>query len=124
MNVEFLIPFIALLLSFSWISCSKAISERNLDFIPLYDTGFFNMMLGIIVLCVLIGLIISWVNAGFLVFLAYLGITVAVLLVAQYTVTPILISIFGYQGLGGAILPLLCAIASAIWMFCKAGSFN
>ena len=124
MNTEFLIPFIALLLSYSWTICSKALSERNYDDVPFYDTTLFNAILGIIVLCIVAGIIISWVNAGFLIFLAYLGIAVATIFVAQFTISPILISVFGYQGITGTVLPIICAIASAIWMLCQTGSFS
>lgn len=81
------------------------------------------MVILTIAVCVLVGLIISWVNAGFLIFLAYLGVTIATIFISKFTTSPILVSIFGYQGITGIIIPILCAMASTIWMFCNAGSF-
>ena len=123
MNTEFLIPFIALLVCFGWISSANTQCERNYDYVHFYNTGLFQMVILAIAACVVAGLIISWVNAGFLFFLAYFGIAIATIFISRFTTSPILVSIFGYQGITGIILPILCAIASAIWMFCKAGSF-
>lgn len=122
MNPDFLIPFIALCICFSWSACAKGKCEQNYDSVLFYDTPLFMILQLVIVACIIIGIIIAGVNAGFLTGLAYLGVAIGVVLLNQLIFAHILIGIFSYQGIG-AILPILCGIISAIWMFIKAGSF-
>ena len=123
MNSEFLVPFLALLLSISWLLYAKAACESNYESVVFFDTVLFNMITSILLLCAVAGLIISWIAGGFMVFLAYLGIAIAAIYIARFTTSRILVAIFGYAGIGGCILPPLCAIASAVWMFSNISTF-
>lgn len=122
MNPDFLIPFILLCISLSWLNSAKSASEGEFDSVYFFQTGFFYILMLLLALCILAGIIIAWVNAGFLIALAYFGIAIGSFLVSSATVNIILIAIFGYSGLG-AIAPLLASIASAIYMFTKVGTF-
>lgn len=122
MNPDFLIPFIALCICFSWSACAKGKCEQNYDSVAIYDTPLFTYMQLAIVICIIIGIIIAGVNSGFLVGLAYLGIALGAFFLNQLILAPILIGIFSYQGLG-AIIHIICGAISAVWMFLKAGSF-
>lgn len=123
MNPDFLIPFICLCTCFSWASCAKGLSEKRRDYIPFYDTPVYTFINVLMILCILIGVIIAGVNAGFLVALAYIGLCIAALLVNQIILIHILLAIFSYQGIG-ALAPCICGIASAVWMFVQSSSFN
>lgn len=122
MNLEFLIPFIILCICFSWSACAKGKSEQNYDYVLFYDTPLFSLLQIAIIISIIIGIIIAGINSGFLIGLAYLGVALGAFFINQLIIAHILIGVFSYQGLG-AILPILCGILSAIWMFVKAGTF-
>ena len=103
------------------MACVKTACERNYDYIEIYDTGLWHFIQLATILCLLIAIIIIIFKVGFLSALCYLGIGIGTIFIGQFTVTLILVSIFGYQYLG-AIMPALSAIASAIWMFTQIGS--
>lgn len=121
MSLEFLIPFICLCVSFSWSACAKKTCEKNYDYVYLYNTGLWNILQFLLMLSIIAGVIIVWINLGFLMALAYFGIAVGSIIINQIVLAYILIAIFSYQGIG-AIAPTICGIASAIWMFIKSGS--
>ena len=104
------------------MGCAKAASQRDHEFIPFYYLSIYNILFLLTIVCILVGLIICWINAGFLIFLAYLGIAVGIIFIGQFTIMHILIAIFGYGGIG-ALMPPLLSIISAIWMFTQVGSF-
>lgn len=122
MNTTFLIPFLATVLSMAWLNGTKATCERKDDYVHFFNTIQFNGLFSILFLCVVAGLIIAWVNAGFIVFLEYLGCAIGTIIVGSMIPIPILIKIFGYQGFG-IILPIISAIGCAIWMFIQSGTF-
>lgn len=123
MNPDFLIPFICLCVCLSWSICAKIQCDHKYDMVMFYETPLFLFLQFALAICIIIGVIIAWVNAGFLIALAYLGIAIGTIVINMVTLAHVLISIFTYQGIG-ALLPLFGGFASAIWMFIQAGSFN
>lgn len=123
MNGDFTVPFVALVLSFSWIACVSAACKRNRDYIELYDTIIYKVLNLGVGLSIIAGLVMSLINAGFLVFLGYLGICVGAILIAQFTTSAVLVALLGYKGIAG-ILSILCGVSSAIWMFSNIGSLR
>lgn len=123
MNPDFLIPFICLCVCLSWSICAKIQCDHNYDMVMFYESPLFLFIQVALAICIIIGVIIAWVNAGFLIALAYLGIAIGTIVLNMVTLAHLLISIFTYQGIG-ALLPLLGGVASAIWMFIQAGTFN
>lgn len=121
MNSDFLIPFICLCVCLSWASCAKGLSERRYDSIAFYDTPLCSIITAIFIICILIGVIIAGIKAGFLIALAYIGVFIASVLINQLVIIHIILAIFGYSGIG-ALAPYICGIASAIWMFSQSGS--
>lgn len=109
------IPFIALVVSSTWLYRAEDICNRRYEDVPFYDTTFFTVIKAATLIILLVALISAWVVAGFGPGFIFLGILVAGI-IAQFIYAPILIAIFGVGGIG-AILPTLCVIASAIWFF-------
>lgn len=123
MNISFLIPYICLSLCFQWAAVAKVVAKQSYDYIPFYETPLCDIINIVLFICLLIGDIIVWINAGFLIGLAYIGVYLVLTFVNQYVISPILIGLFGYSGIG-AILPYIGGVASAIWMFIMSGTFN
>ena len=123
MNISFLIPFICLCLCIQWAAVAKLVAKQRCDDIPFYETPLCDIINIVLFVCLLIGDIIVWINAGFLICLAYIGVCVALAFISQFALAPILLSLFGYSGIG-AILPYIGGVASAIWMFIMSGTFN
>lgn len=94
----------------------------NYDYIPVYHTPLYTFLQFALAICILVGIIIAGVNLGFLMGLAYFGITIGTVLLSLFIIVRLLIAAFSNQGLG-AVLPVLCGIASAIWMFVNMGTF-
>ncbi|MDE5810845.1 MAG: hypothetical protein K2H61_00885 [Muribaculaceae bacterium] len=122
MNPEFLIPFICLCISASWMFCVKKAAECAYEDVSLYYTPLWSFIILIFYLSIIIGIVIAGINAGFLIALAYIGVLIVTSFINQLIVAYITISIFGFQGLG-AIAPVTAGIVSAIWMFSKSGTF-
>lgn len=122
MNESFLMPFLALCISFSWSACAKGLSDKNFDYIAFYDTPIFVFIQMALLVCIIIGVIIAGVNLGFLIGLAYLGSAIGVIVLNQLVFAHLLLAIFSYEGIG-AVVPIISGIISAIWMFCNTGTF-
>jgi hypothetical protein len=119
MDIDFLIPFICLCVTFSWASCAKGLCEKNYDSVLFYDTPIWKLSQMGMILSIIIGIIIAGINSGFLIALAYLGIAIGTVIVNQLTLIYLRMWIFGYQGLG-AVMPIIAWIASFIWLLCNA----
>ena len=116
METEFLTSFICLCISFSWGACAKGLSEKRYDFIPFYDTALYNILQFTLLISIIVGIIIAWINGGFLIALSYVGITIVSNIITQIILIHILIGIFGHSGIG-AIAPIACGLISAITMY-------
>lgn len=108
--------FICTTISAGWAIKAKATCEQNYDFVGLYQTWFYNLITPIMLISQLVALIINWVNASFLSSLAYFGIIVGTGFINGYLIAPILVKVFGFEGIG-ALLPVICCIASLIFLF-------
>lgn len=122
-NIDFVIPFICLCLSFSWTACTKMACKRNYDDVVILDSPVWSYTQLLTILSIVIAIIIVLVKVGFLASLCYLGIALGCVFIGQFTTSVILVAIFGYQFLG-AILPLLSCIGTAIWMFSQISSLS
>ena len=115
-DTSYLIALIFVIISGGWMIKSKAVCAQNYDSVGIYDTPVHTFFVAASLICLLISLIINWANVSFLSTLCYVGITIGVGLINGLIVSPLLIKIFGYSGIG-AILPIIASIASIIWMF-------
>lgn len=113
---SYLTALICVIISGGWMIKSKAICAQNYDSVGIYDTPIHTFFVIASLICLFISLIINWANVSFLSTLCYIGITIGVGFLNGLVVSPILIRIFGYSGIG-AILPIIASIASIIWMF-------
>ncbi|MBO7572523.1 MAG: hypothetical protein J6T48_10285 [Bacteroidales bacterium] len=113
---KYLIAVICFTICAGWPISAKTICEKNYDYVGIYETRLFAMFPTISIIAFLVSLIINWVNVGFLSSLCYLGISVGVGLVNGFIISPLLVMIFRYEGLG-AIIPILANIASIVWLF-------
>lgn len=104
--------FICTTISAGWVIKAKATG----DFVLLYQTWFYNLITPIMLISQFVALIINWVNSGLLSSLAYLGIVFGTGLINGYIIAPILVTVFGTDRLG-AILPVICCIASLVFLF-------
>lgn len=123
LELSFLIPFICVCLSFSWMACAKAACNRNYDSVAIVDSPIWPFIQTLTIICLMIALVIVIIKAGFLAFLCYLGIALGCILLGQFTVTLILVLIFGYEGLGALFPPISC-IGTIIWMFSSVSSLS
>lgn len=122
MDISFLTPFLGVFICLVWGSTLKMFSEENCDYVPYYNSGVYYLFQIILGILLIVGLIIVWVNGGFITFLQYLGILLALsILMIVRIVVNILLSIFGYSGII-AIVPALLGIISSIIMFINAGN--
>ena len=120
-QTAFLLPFLSLCISLSWMATAKTVCERKSDFVVIYHTILWQIIQSALMLCVIAAIIIIIFKVSLLAALCYLGIGFGTIFVSQFTVSLILVLIFGYEYIG-AILPPLCAIASAVWMFLQINS--
>lgn len=116
MEAEFLTSFICLCISFSWGACAKELCEKRYDFILFYETTLYSILQFTLLISIIVGIIIAWINGGFIIALSYIGITVVTNIISQIILVPILIYIYGYSGIG-AIAPIACGLISAITMY-------
>lgn len=120
MNIEFLISYIALLVSYSWIRYVRVVSASYFYHLEFLHGGLYDVISLILFLCACGGLIIGLIDGGFMACLGYLGIALVSIFVSRRFISWILVHIFGYDRMG-VILPLVCAIASVFWMFSSVG---
>ncbi len=111
MNEYFLLGIILTTITSGWVIGTKAVCQRNYDYVEFY--ALFPILS---IVSSIVALVIYWINNGFQSFMIATVVLIITGKINGILITPVLIKIFGY-GRIGAILPIISCIISFVFLF-------